>query len=157
MRKENLYNHWVPFNWTGGILLLLVLAAFSGSCDRSSRNEKKQDPENFDAYIRETGPRMCERMHTCYGKLIRTLSEESRKKVQKEACLQAFSRDLEKKLAVHTPAMKLLSRECYGKILEAPCDRIAEVAFWSPACLRLRSLSADVYTGDFIRDGGTDR
>ena len=84
---------------------------------------------------------ICTRLKYCTNKIIRTLSPGLQNRVTVAGCVETALDGLDAKLAVHTPQMMQFSVLCYEAIVEAPCDQIAFMAYWNPACTRLRQIS----------------
>lgn len=114
-------------------LPLLLLMLFS--CDSP---EKLPDTTDYAEFITQSADLMCHKIQRCYIKFYRTLSPEMQQRISLKRCRKSALRDLDTKLARHTPRMKILSAICYEAILDSPCKRFAVVAIWHPACLQLR-------------------
>lgn len=111
----------------------------------SQCGKKELPPINdYPHFLEVSTERICDRMLYCYQKIYRTLSPQLQRRITPEGCRRAALKNLEVKLAYHTPLMKTLSAQCYEAILEAPCKTIAAVAVWNPSCLLLRRETENV-------------
>ena len=124
-------------------LFFLILTAFFSSC-RSDRFELPEE-KSFEGFIVQSSEEKNKKMIHCYGRLIRTLSREARDSINVDSCRNAALMEMDKKLAMHTRVMEILTRKCYSAILESPCDRFAEKAFWDPWCVKLRTETQKSY------------
>ncbi|MDH5656396.1 MAG: hypothetical protein OEZ34_10840 [Spirochaetia bacterium] len=123
------------------ISLILVLNFVSLQCGR----EELPPPDNYKNFIEVSADLMCRKMMKCYEKLYRTVSQEARRKITSENCRKTVLVDLDSKLEKHTPKMKLLSVQCYQKILDTPCNKFAEISMFAPECMSLRIESIAAY------------
>ncbi|MEQ9366692.1 MAG: hypothetical protein RIF32_20805 [Leptospirales bacterium] len=123
---------------TSGVAVLALLF-FTNAC-----REPKPDlpsPANYPEFIQGGAEAICTRLKYCTTKIIRTLSPGLQNRVTVDGCVDTALSNVEAKLAVHTPEMIQFSVLCYQAIVEAPCDQIALMAYWHPACNRLRQVS----------------
>lgn len=121
------------------LLAIALVLVFASGC-REPKPELPS-PANYPEFIKGGAEAICIRLKYCTTKIIRTLSPGLQNRVTVSGCVETALADAEKKLAVHTPEMIQFSVLCYQAIVEAPCDQIALMAYWHPACNRLRQVS----------------
>lgn len=119
--------------------VLLSVLSFAGSC----REPKPTlpSPANYPEFVKASAEAICTRLKYCTTKIIRTLSPGLQNRVTVDGCVDTALTEVDAKLAVHTPQMIQFSVICYQAIVEAPCNQIAFMAYWNPACTQLRQIS----------------
>lgn len=126
------------------LIILLLFAGIASGC--GEQKEMTPDPvTDYEGFIRFNADRICEKSLRCMVRLTRSMSPETKKLLDAEQCKNAALKNLEEKLALHTPQMKMLSVSCYQAILDSSCKKFAETAYWDLNCLQLRKLSKKVY------------
>ena len=122
-----------------GLFFVLIAASATTAC-REPKPELPS-PANYPEFVKGSAEAICTRLKYCTNKIIRTLSPGLQNRVTVAGCVETALDGLDAKLAVHTPQMMQFSVLCYEAIVEAPCDQIAFMAYWNPACTRLRQIS----------------
>ncbi|MCR9142994.1 MAG: hypothetical protein NXI24_12140 [bacterium] len=121
------------------LIALAVSLALIGGC-REPKPELPS-PTNYPEFVKAGAEAICIRLKHCTTKIIRTLSPGLQNRVTVDGCVETALDNAEAKLAVHTPEMIQFSVLCYQAIVEAPCDQLALMAYWHPACTQLRQIS----------------
>ena len=124
------------------ISLTAVIIVSSSFC---AKEKELPPPENYKLFTEVSAELLCEKMLVCYEKLYRTVSPALRKELTVDSCKKTALKDLDKKLALHTPRMKFLSVSCYKAILKTPCNQFAAISVFDPTCSALRKESADAF------------
>lgn len=136
---------WMGNDFRAVFLFLFSLLAVGTNC--SQRGKDLPDPNvSYEAFLRSSVTRICGRMLVCYRKIYRTASPAVIRSITQERCEEAALRDMDRLLTHQTATMKANSVPCYRAIVEAPCNKFAEVAYWNPSCMALRKESTRVYS-----------
>ncbi|MCB1307673.1 MAG: hypothetical protein KDK30_05825 [Leptospiraceae bacterium] len=123
----------------------VVVIVFSGlivlgvtTCDANRSEPVPSAALDFPGFMRVTTDRMCAKMLQCYEKLYRALPPNARRQINVQSCRESALHNLDAKLAIHTPEMRLLSEQCYGAMLATECHEFGAIALYHPACRLLR-------------------
>ena len=84
-------------------------------------------------------------MISCNSNIIRTFPKDLQKEVTVEICEETLLIDFEEKVSLHTDSMRLLTKSCYEKILEANCTQYLALAYGDLSCYSLKKESDMVY------------
>jgi hypothetical protein len=122
---------------------MILLALSVSGC--AGKTTDLPPSENYEGFLKQVTPLLCEKMLVCYEKLTRTVSPEAFRELTPENCARVALQNLETKIAAHSESMKKLSIICYEAELSAPCHQFATIAYWHPACSALRVESEKAF------------
>lgn len=107
--------------------------------------KKTSSDESFEIFLKRSSRELCEKIISCNSNVIRTFPKNLQKEVTVEVCQDTLLVDLEEKVKLHTDSMKLLTKSCYEKILEANCTQYLALAYGDLSCYSLKKESDMVY------------
>lgn len=123
------------------VILFFILVLFS-NCEKKVNRED----ESYKDFLKRSSHALCEKIISCNSNVIRTFPKNLQKEASVEVCEETLLVDLQEKLSLHTDSMKLLSKSCYEKILEANCTQYLALAFGDLSCYSLKKESDLVYS-----------
>lgn len=122
-------------------IISVSIILFLAECGKPAANKN----EPFDLFLKRSSKELCEKMISCNSNIIRTFPKDLQKEVTVEICEETLLIDFEEKVSLHTDSMRLLTKSCYEKILEANCTQYLALAYGDLSCYSLKKESDMVY------------
>ncbi len=123
------------------VLLLVGCSVFT-----CAKPDLRPDPvTDYPAYVAWASRGICDRILFCFSSLARSVSPEKQKQITVANCSASALKDLDRKIALHTPSMRENSVKCYETLLEADCFDFGALVYWDPSCMMLRRETDEVY------------